>query len=135
MLKNTAFAVVGMVAFAGCFCIDITTPTVMRLLDNGTGYTVEGSYNFEGTLTYSNGRWNLAGSFVFNTGGYAVAEPDIIIMESFPEQVIVTLTVTPPPPGAIVTQVITEVPVAAQFDVSEEAEIAVFVRTQCPSPI
>jgi len=124
------------VSLTGCFCVPIQAPAIIEPLDTGLGYTIEGSYNFEGVLfkeNESDPKWKLEGSFVFNTGGYTVAEPEVVVMESFPEQVAITLTVTPPPFGAIVTQALTEVAVSAEIYASNEADFTVKIQTDCPS--
>lgn len=122
-------------SLSGCFCVPVTATAVVEPIPGELGYTVTGSYDLEGTITKdspSDPDWTFDGSFVFTTGGYSVAEPEVVVMESFPEQVRITLPVTPPPPGAIVTQALEEVFVAASIYASNEAQFEVIVRTDCP---
>jgi hypothetical protein len=88
------------------------------------GYGLSGPYGFEGSLAknqLSDAAWRLEASFTFPTGGYTVDAPVILVAESYPEQVSVSINVTPPAPGAIVTQVVTEVPVTADITASNGA--------------
>jgi len=96
------------------------------------GYGLEGPYNFAGALTkdsLDDECWKLEAQFVFPTTGYQVAEPEIRIAESYPEQVSIILHVTPPPEGAMVAQVLTTVPVTAEIPASNRAEFCVCVAT------
>lgn len=120
---------------SGCFCVPESAPAVVEPIPEDLGYLATGSYDLEGTITKdspTDPNWTLDGSFVFTTGGYSVAAPEVEVMESFPEQVRITLPVTPPPPGAIVTQALEEVAVAASIYASNEAQFEVIVRTDCP---
>ncbi len=88
------------------------------------GYGLSGPYGFEGALTknqLSDAAWRLEASFSFPTGGYTVDTPIILVAESYPEQVSVSIKVTPPAPGTIVTQAVTEVPVTADITASNGA--------------
>jgi len=123
------------VALSGCPCGGPGVPATLTPLEDQLGYEIDGLWDFSGTLTKpesEGGNWVLEGSFVFATGGFEVQDPEVIVRESFPEQVSVILTVVPPPPGAPVTQVITEVPVRAEIAASDEAMFEVLIRTACP---
>ena len=88
------------------------------------GYGLSGAFGFEGSLTknqLSDQAWRMEGSFTFPTGGYTVETPVILVEESYPEQVSVTIKVNPPAPDAIVTQVVTVVPVTADITASNQA--------------
>lgn len=116
----------------GCPCGGAGVPATLSPFIESIGYTVEGEWDFAGTLTYSSEAqaWFLDGSFTFPSSGYHLAEPDVQIAESFPEQVFIRFTVTTPPPYGIVNPVIIEVPVAIEIAVSSEAAFNIrFVRS------
>ena len=100
------------------------------------GWGVSGPHGFNGTLLWTEDEagavWPLEGAFTIPTAGYAVAAPEISVMKSLPEQVRIVLTVTPPPPDAMVAQVITNVPVAAEIAVSRNALFSVEVMETAP---
>ncbi len=83
---------------------------------------------FDGTLEWDDGIWTFHGQFTFRTGGYQVEDPQITVRESHPEQVEIVLSVIEPPDDAMVTQVITEIPVEATFDASREATFEVWIE-------
>lgn len=126
----------GMFLAGGCPCITPgngsndgesvrLTPYADRL-----GYALEGPHDFVGSLTkqdVDDPEWHLEGDFTFPTAGYTVDEPDIRVAESYPEQVFVTITVTPPAPGSIVAQVITHVPVTADIAASNLAQFRILI--------
>jgi hypothetical protein len=88
------------------------------------GYGLSGPYGLQGTLTknrLSDAAWRLEASFSFPTEGFTVATPVVLVAESFPEQVTVTLKVTPPPSYAIVLRKVTEVPVSTDITASNSA--------------
>lgn len=98
--------------------------------DDRLGYALEGPYSFVGSLTKDDAgdpEWHLEGDFTFPTAGYTVDEPDIRIAESYPEQVFITITVTPPAPGSVVAQVITHVPVTADIAASNQAQFRILI--------
>ena len=106
------------------------------------GYGLSGPYGFLGSLTkdqLTDPAWRLEGNFVFPTGGYTVEDPVIIVLESYPEQVSVNIKVTPPPPDAIVTQMVTVVPVTADITASNEAKFTIRVTgagvLSCPDAV
>ena len=102
----------------------------MTELDDGSGYALSGPWNFEGELLRpadDETEWRLAGQFTFNTAGYQVGEPETLIQKSLPEQVTIVIPVTPPPPDAMVAQVITETPVETTVEASYEARFDVRV--------
>ncbi len=100
------------------------TNVQLTALSGRFGYGLSGPYGFEGSLTknqLADAAWRLEASFSFPTGGYTVDTPIILVAESFPEQVSVTIKVTPPAPGTIVTQAVTEMPVTADITASNAA--------------
>lgn len=107
----------------------------MTELDDESGYALSGPWNFEGELRRpadGDTEWRLAGQFTFNTAGYQVGEPETIIQKSLPEQVTIVIPVTPPPPDAMVAQVITETPVETTVEASPEARFNVRVYEREP---
>lgn len=118
-------------ATAGCPCPCHNNANVeMTPFSGRFGYGLEGPHDFVGALTkeaLTDANWSLEGEFTFPTGGYTVGEPEVMIAESYPEQVRVTIEVTPPAPGTIVTQVVTKVPVSAQIPASNEATFRIEV--------
>lgn len=107
----------------------------MTELEDESGYALSGPWNFEGELLRpvdDETEWRLTGQFTFNTAGYQVGEPETIIQKSLPEQVTVVIPVTPPPPGAMVAQVITETPVETAVEVSPDARFNVRVYAREP---
>lgn len=123
---------------AGCPCSVQFLP--MTLTDDPDAPTptkiVEGPYDFMGELFVTRllltDEWTLTGSFLFPTAGFEVGEAEIAVAESFPEQVTITIPVTPPPLGAFVAQVITEVEVFETIEVSDQATFEIQVRRECP---
>lgn len=107
----------------------------MTELEDKSGYALSGPWNFEGELLRpadDEMEWRLAGQFTFNTAGYEVGEPEVLVQKSLPEQVTVGIPVTPPPPGAMVAQVITETPVETTVEASPEARFTVRVYEREP---
>ena len=136
--KLTTITVVSAAVFAallstGCPCPRCNDTLVQMTPFSGRfGYYLEGPYNFVGSLTKENltdQNWRLEGEFAFPTSGYTVGEPDVRIMESFPEQVFVTIEVTPPPPRLCVIQVITNVTVTAAIPASNQAQFTIHITT------
>lgn len=104
----------------------------MMELSGRYGYALQGPYGFAGTLTKESlnaKEWQLEAKFTFGTSGYRVAKVDAVVMESYPEQVRITIPVTPPPPDAMVAQVITEVPVSERIVASDRAVFRIVVKT------
>lgn len=99
------------------------------------GYGLEGPYGFAGSLTKqepTDPTWRLEGDFNFPTAGYLVEEPVVHILESYPEQVWVSIGIIPPPPGDPVAQVLTSVHVSVDIPASNEARFAIIVFTHHP---
>ena len=95
-------------------CAAPVTIAVIPESDSQQEYRVSGM-RFEGTL-HTNGPemiavpvWRLTGTFTFPTGGYRLLEPEILVAESYPEQVTVTLGYVAPSGPAI--QIIVQEPV------------------------
>ena len=125
-------AVGAVTALTGCPCFGPGVPAQLTPFADEPGYNLTGPFDLEGQLTLGmEGMWELNASFLFPTSGYVVAEPEVIVRESFPEQVTFLLRVTPPPPDAVVLQVITEVPVQAVVEVDVNATFEVLVETAC----
>ena len=97
-----------------------------------TGYSFSGIYDLAATLDRTQEGWVLDGSFTFPTSGYTVIGPEIVVLESFPEQVIIEFTVIPPAPDEIVLQVITMETFNATIDVSDQATFTLTVNTLDP---
>ncbi len=106
------------------------------------GYGLSGTFGFLGSLTkdqLTDQAWRLEASFTFPTGGYSVDAPVIMVAESDPEQVSVVLRVTAPAPDAVVTQVVTVVPVTADITASNEARFTIRITSSagvsCPDAV
>ena len=106
------------------------------------GYGLSGPFGFLGTLTkeqITDEAWRLEGNFAFPTGGYTVGTPVILVAESYPEQVSVTIPVTAPAPGSIVTQAISVVPVTADITASNGARFSIRITgggtLPCPDAV
>ncbi len=113
-------------------CVD--EPVRMMPFSGRFGYGLAGAFGFTGSLTkqaLTDPAWLLEGTFTFPTGGYAVALQEILIAESYPEQVSVTIVVTPPPPNVPVPQVITQASVTAEIAVANGATFKIRTLT-CP---
>jgi len=110
-------------AVAGCPNGTASVKSEFPLIPEGGGYTFTGSLGLEGTLTHDAdaGAWMLKGSFTFPTGGYTLHPVEVVVMESYPEQVRVVFRVTKPGPGAMVTMALVEAPFQEQIAVSREA--------------
>jgi hypothetical protein len=96
------------------------------------GYGFEGPYGFVGSLTkqeLTDPDWHLEGEFRFPTAGYVVEDPVVRILESYPEQVHVSIGVIPPSPGRVVAQVITRACVSVDIPASNEAQFTIRVLT------
>ena len=118
--------------FSGCPCGE--EAVTLTPLSGPFGYHFEGPYDLQGNLTkdsLEDAEWALNGKFVFPTGGYTVAQPEITVAESYPEQVTIVLRVREPLPGTPVTQVVMEVPVAAAISASNEAMFSMKVVRIC----
>ena len=118
--------------FSGCPCGE--EAVTLTPLSGPFGYHFEGPYDLQGNLTKDNledAEWELNGKFVFPTGGYSAAQPEVTVAESYPEQVTIVLRVREPLPGTPVTQVVMEVPVAAAISASNEAMFSMKVVRIC----
>lgn len=104
-------------------------PATLDPLPGETAYAVSGPHGLTATLRYAEqaAEWTLDGHFTVPTGGYRVPAASIEVMESMPEQVRVVLTVIPPPDDAMVTQVVTDLPVNERVEASAEARFEIFV--------
>ncbi len=141
LARNTAWAIYGKEAGSGEVIIDPDPETVVRLVpfSGRFGYSLEGPYGFTGSLTkeeLTDADWCLEGEFSFPTAGYAVSDPVIRVAESYPEQVSVVITVTPPAADSSVAQVITHVTVTATITASNEALFSIEIVTDLnPGPV
>ncbi|MFH0824446.1 MAG: hypothetical protein V2B18_16960 [Pseudomonadota bacterium] len=134
LARNTAWAIYGKETGPGEVVINADPETVVLLipLSGRFGYSLEGPYGFTGSLTkeaITDADWCLEGDFNLPTAGFAVSEPVVRVAESYPEQVFVTITVTPPAPDSVVAQVITQVPVTAVITASNEAVFTIEIVT------
>ena len=73
--------------------------------------------------------WTLYGSFMFPSTGYNVSEPEVQILESFPELVEVRFTVTPPTGAALA--ILTDVPIFLEIPASDDALFEIRIITTC----
>jgi hypothetical protein len=108
---------------AGCPYATTPVKSEVPLVPEVGGYTFTGSLGLEGALTYDAdaGAWKLKGSFTFPTGGFTLHPVEVVVMESYPEQVRVVFRITKPGPGAMVTMALVEAPFEEQIAVSREA--------------
>ena len=94
-------------------------------------HTVSGPYGLKGMLTKSSGEpWVFDASLTFPTGGYSVGEPEVLVKKSLPEQVDISIPVTPPAKDAIVTQALVTKSVRTTLNVSDGAQFSVYVVQQ-----
>ena len=119
-----------------CTCLDENGCTIAEVqttaFSGRFGYGLLGDYGFVGSLTkeqLTDPAWHLEGEFEFSTAGYVVETPVVRIQESYPEQVSVTIDVTPPSPDSVVAQVITHVAVSLDITMSNEALFTIRTRT------
>jgi hypothetical protein len=124
-------------ALAGCPCGTQTLPVELTPFSGVFGYRLDGPYGFEGRLTkdsLDDADWVLEGTFYFPDSCYTVLGPQIIVRESFPEQVDVTMRVMLPRPDLGCLTVITEVPVSYRIRASNQAQFQIAVKEYCWSP-
>lgn len=124
----------GVGALAGCPCGDPALPVTLFPLSGPFGYGLQGPYGLVGNLTKDNitdATWHLRGTFAFPSSGYAVLGPDVQVMESYPEQVLIRLRILKPNPGTITLPVITEADVAVDVDASNQAVFTIMVEERC----
>ena len=122
---------------------DITGGNVLLTPFSGRfGYGLSGAFGFEGSLTknqLSDQAWRMEGTFTFPTGGYTVETPVILVAESYPEQVSVTIKVNPPAPDVLVAQMVTVVPVTADITASNLALFKIRITgagvLSCPNAV
>ncbi len=106
-------------------------PVPLIPLEERDGYAFAGPWGLRGLLLppeVSGGPWELSGRFQFDTGGYEVGEPQVSIQQRRPEAVLITLPVVEPPPDAMVSQVITEVPFEASIQASINAQFQLDIQ-------
>lgn len=119
---------------AGCPCPEITEEITFTQSSDGLRYTLEGPYDLVGTLSKSTAEdltWELEAVLTVPTGGYTVSAPDIVIRESFPEQVVVNIYVETPSPGEAVAQVVGFIPVEAEISASTDASFEGSIISSC----
>lgn len=104
-------------------------PAAVEPASGETAFAVSGPHGLSATLRYQeqSGEWVLDGHFTVPTGGYNASLARVDIVRSAPEQVRVVLALELPPPDALVTQVVTDLPVHARIEASAEARFEVFV--------
>ena len=114
-----------------CGCPTIARDVTLTPFAEGLGFTISGPYGLEGTLTKdeaSGGNWVLDAWFAFPSAGYEVGEVEVVVGESYPEQVWITIPVSAPGPGCGCAAVITVVPVQTTIQVSDGASFSIEVR-------
>lgn len=119
---------------SGCPCGTDELPVTLTAFSGRFGYYLSGPYGFDGSLTKENlgdAEWTLEGTFQFPTSGYAMLGPEILVMESYPEQVTVRMRVVPPPAGSVVLQVITPRTVTYKITASDQAAFTISVEEYC----
>lgn len=92
--------------------------------------------NFEGTVvrrSFDSNQWTLEGNFSFPTQGYTVGEPSIIVRESWPEQVLITITFWSPKVISWVSSCNSDMPVTASFNAAPNAQITLSICNR-PEP-
>ncbi|HNZ49233.1 MAG TPA: hypothetical protein PLY90_11385 [Candidatus Hydrogenedentes bacterium] len=103
------------------------TVTITAMEDT-LGYTLSAPfYQFSGTLTKESSKdpWKLKADFYLPNSGCYVSDPEILIAESYPEQVKITLTVNPAPPGMIILPAFFVKSAEAEIQASDEAVFSV----------
>jgi len=121
---------------SGCL-VGPPSEVTLTPLSGRYGYHFEGALGLTGTITKNNlndADWVLEGRFVFPSSGYTTFAPDITVMESYPEQVLVKFHVVSPPDGVVVLPVLTEVPVRATISASNMAQFRLQVIQYAASP-
>ncbi len=109
-------------------------PVQMIPFSGRFGYGLAGAFGFTGSLTkqaLTDPAWLLEGTFMLPNPGYTLSPPDIRIQESYPEQVSVTMVITPPPPGTYWPQVIVPSRIQAEIAVANRATFKIRPLT-CP---
>ena len=115
----------------------VETPVQLIPFSGRFGYGLRGPFDFTGELTKDSleeAAWRLTGTFNFPTSGYGLLEPEIIIRESYPEQVSVIFRINAPAPDAPVLLVYTSVTVSAEIAVANGATFDMTVVT-CTPPL
>lgn len=128
------FILIGCLTIAGCGCGAPGIPVLATSAPNDDGYLLNGVHDFEGILRRpvdAEERWVLDWRFTFPTGGYSVEDVELVVLESFPEQVHVTYTVKVPAPWEFVTQAISEVAGTERIDVSSDALFDIRIVEAC----
>jgi len=118
---------------SGCPCGE-PAEAALTPLSGRFGYYVQGPFGLEATITkeaLDDAEWTFEGSFTFPSSGYLLLPHMVEVMESYPEQVHVTLYVWTPSPGQIVLPVLTEAPVNITFTASNEAQFTVRIVPLC----
>lgn len=115
----------------------VETPVELIPFSGRFGYGLSGPFDFTGELTkdtLEDAAWRLTGTFNFPTSGYELLEPEIIIRESYPEQVSVIFRINAPAPDAPVLMIYTSVTVSAEIAVANGATFDITTVT-CTPPL
>lgn len=115
----------------------VEAPVELTPFSGRFGYGLAGPFDFTGELTkdsLEDPAWRLTGTFNFPSSGFEVLEPEIIIRESYPEQVSVTFRINAPAPDAPVLQVYTSITVSAEIAVANGATFEMTTVT-CTLPL
>ena len=123
--------VLGSCVLAGCPCGE-EMPVELTPLSGPFGYHVEGPWGLEGTLTkaeLTDAVWRLEATFQFPSSGYTLLAPQVMVAESYPEQVSIEIPVLQP--EGVVLPVITERQVVVEVPASNEAEFDIVVAPYC----
>ncbi|MBP9771630.1 MAG: hypothetical protein KBD16_01765 [Candidatus Pacebacteria bacterium] len=94
---------------------DTATTTNTTPEPTGVGITVLDSFA-EGVHTY-------AFDLFLPTPCHSLSKPDVLVRESYPEQIGISYSVIAPPAGTMCTQVISRVPVSVDATASEGARL------------
>jgi hypothetical protein len=82
--------------------------------------------------TYGNGVHLYSFDLYLPTPCHHLSDPDVIVRESYPEQIAISYTVLPPDPDVLCAQVITRTPVTAKATASEGAVLTSIVLGSTP---
>lgn len=114
-------------------CVDLTAVPIPGQF--GFQFTDE-TIGFEGTVIKSDpnsGTWKLEGVFNFPTQGYTVGEPDIEVLGTWPQQVVISIPFWSPKVISWVCNSDTEFPISANISAATNAEFAMQICNR-PEP-
>ena len=124
--------VAGCILWGGCTYIPLDFSTVgceeavLTPFPDSYGFTIlEETTGFEGTLVKNdpNSRiWRLEGVFTFPTKGYTVLEQKIVVRETWPEQVEITVYIRSPKVLSFVCSSNDNMPISAKITADTNAK-------------